>query len=69
LAQFPTNRLLVEEGTKPQVFYIDLNGDLQTGATVFDTIYPYAVGTNTEEYDNLTGKVLLQKPLGGERSI
>ena len=66
LAQYPTDRLLTEEGTDPQVFYIDLNGDLQTGATAFDTIYPYAVGTNTEEYDNLTGKVLLQTPLGGE---
>lgn len=66
LAQYPTDRLLTGEGTDPQVFYIDLNGDLQTGATAFDTIYPYAVGTNTEEYDNLTGKVLLQTPLGGE---
>lgn len=66
LAQYPMQRLLVEQGTEPQVYYINLNGELGTGATAFDTIYPYAVGTNTEEYDNLTGHVLLQTPLGGE---
>ncbi len=66
LAQYPTDRLLTEEGTAPQVYYIDLNGDLQTDASVFNTVYPYAAGTNTMEYDNLTGKVLLQTPLGGE---
>jgi tetrathionate reductase subunit B len=66
LAKYPTSRLLLEEGTDPQIFYIDLNGDLQTGATLLDTIYPYAAGTNTDEYDDLTGKVLLQTPLGGE---
>lgn len=66
VARYPTNTLLTEEGTDPQVFYVDLNGDLVTGATAFDTVYPYAVGTNTDEYDELTGKVLLQTPLGGE---
>lgn len=66
LAQYPTQRLSVDEGTDPQVYYINLNGDLETGATAFNTIYPYAVGTNTEEYDDLTGQVLLQTPLGGE---
>lgn len=66
LAKYPTERLMAEEGTDPQVFYIGLNGDLVTGATAFDTIYPYAAGANTEEYDVLTGQVLLQTPLGGE---
>jgi tetrathionate reductase subunit B len=65
LAQYPVNTLLSEVGTDPQVFYINLNGELMTGATAFDTIYPYAAGTNTEEYDNLTGQVLLKTPLGG----
>ncbi len=66
LAEYPTDSLFEYLGTDPQVFYIDLNGELQVNATVFDTIYPYAVGTNTNEYDDLTGKVLLQTPLGGE---
>ncbi len=66
LAQYPTNRLLVSEGTDPQIFYVDLNGDLVMGATAFNTAYPYAAGTNTNEYDNLTGRVLLQTPLGGD---
>lgn len=66
MAQYPVNRLLPEDGTDPQIYYINLNGELVTGATAGNTIYPYAVGTNTEEYDNLTGKVLLQAPLGGE---
>jgi tetrathionate reductase subunit B len=64
LAEHPTDRLLENLGTDPQVFYIDLNGELQLNSSLFDTIYPYAVGTNTEEYDDLTGKVLLQTPLG-----
>jgi tetrathionate reductase subunit B len=66
LGQYPTQRLMVEEGTDPQVFYIGMNGDLVTGATAFDTIYPYAAGANTEDYAALTGQVLLQAPLGGE---
>lgn len=64
LAQYPTERLEVELGTKPQVFYIGLDGDLVDAATAFNTIYPYAAGTNTNEYDELTGRVLLETPLG-----
>ena len=64
IAEFPTERLNVEFGTKPQVFYIGLDGDLVDQATAFDTIYPYASGTNTNEYDELTGRVLLENPLG-----
>ncbi len=68
IAQYPTAHLKSTLGTKPQVFYIDLDGVLaEDGADSFNTIYPYAVGTNTEEYDDLTGKVLLQTPTGGER--
>lgn len=66
LAQFSVDRLLVDEGTDPQIFYIDLDGDLVTGAGTLDTVYTYAAGTNTDEYDNLTGRVLLQAPLGGD---
>ena len=66
LAEYSVDWLLPEQGTDPQIFYIDLNGELVTGATVFDTVYPYAAGTNTNEYDNLTGRVLLQTPLGGD---
>jgi Fe-S-cluster-containing dehydrogenase component len=64
IAGHSTERLLEYQGTDPQVFYIDLNGQLEIAATAFDTIYPYAVSTNTDEYDDLTGKVLLQTPTG-----
>ncbi len=64
LAQHPTDRLLEHLGTDPQIFYIDLDGELVLDASVFDTIYPYAAGTNTNEYDDLTGQVLLQTPVG-----
>jgi tetrathionate reductase subunit B len=66
LARNPVNTLMPEVGTEPQIYYINLNGEIVTGSTAFDTIYPYASGTNTEEYDDLTGQVLLQTPLGGE---
>jgi hypothetical protein len=64
IAQYPAERLKVEYGTKPQVFYIGLDGDLVDAATAFNTIYPYAAGTNTNEYDDLTGRILLDTPLG-----
>ena len=64
IAENSTERLLEVQGTDPQVFYIDLNGKLEVASTAFDTIYPYAVGTNTNEYDDLTGKTLLQTPTG-----
>lgn len=64
--QYPTERLNVSFGTHPQVFYINLDGDLVDVATAFNTIYPYAAGTNTNQYDDLTGRVLLQTPTGGE---
>ncbi len=68
IAEYPTTHLKSTLGTKPQVYYIDLDGVLaEDGANTFNTLYPYAVGTNTEEYDDLTGKVLLQTPTGGER--
>lgn len=68
IAQQPTSHLKSTMGTHPQVFYIGLDGTLaEDGAESFNTIYPYAVGTNTEEYDDLTGQVLLQTPTGGER--
>lgn len=68
IAQHPTAHLKSTMGTKPQVYYIGLDGVLsEDGADTFNTIYPYAVGTNTEEYDDLTGKVLLETPSGGER--
>jgi Fe-S-cluster-containing dehydrogenase component len=68
IAQQPTSHLKSTMGTNPQVFYIGLDGTLaEDGADSFNTIYPYAVGTNTEEYDDLTGQVLLQTPTGGER--
>ncbi len=66
LAQYATERLDVSAGTHPQVFYINLDGDLVDAATAFDTVYPYAAGTNTNQYDELTGRVLLQTPTGGE---
>ena len=66
LTAHPSNRLLTEMGTDPQIFYINLDGDLVAGASVFNTVYPYAAGTNTNEYDDLTGRVLLQTPAGGE---
>lgn len=66
LAQYPTITLLPEEGTDPQIFYINLNGELVSAATAFDTVYPYAVGTNTDQYAELSGQMVLQTPLGGE---
>lgn len=65
LATYPTQQLKASLGTKPQVFYIGLDGDLVEGTDAFDSIYPYAVGTNTNEYDDLTGDVLLQTATGG----
>ncbi len=68
IAQYPTVHLKSTMGTKPQVFYIDMDGVLaEDGADTLNTIYPYAVGTNTYEYDDLTGRVLLETPTGGER--
>lgn len=64
LAQYPTESLNASLGTRPQVFYIGLDGDLVDAATAFNTIFPYAAGTNTNEYDDLTGRVLLETPLG-----
>jgi tetrathionate reductase subunit B len=66
LAKHPVNTLMPEVGTDPKIYYINLDGELVTGSTAFDTIYPYASGANTDEYDDLTGQVLLQTPLGGE---
>ncbi len=66
ISQFPTERLDLEAGTKPQVFYINLDGDMVDAATAFNTIYPYAAGTNTNQYQDLTGRALLQAPTGGE---
>ena len=66
LAQYATERLDVSAGTHPQVFYINLDGDLVDAATAFNTVYPYAAGTNTNQYDELTGRVLLETPTGGE---
>jgi tetrathionate reductase subunit B len=62
LAEYPTERLKTELGCDPQVFYIDLDGDLQSGPDLLETVYPYAVGTNTNQYDDLTGRVLLETP-------
>ncbi len=67
LAEHATERLDISAGTHPQVFYINLNGDIVDAATAFNTVYPYAAGTNTNQYDELTGRVLLQTPTGGER--
>jgi hypothetical protein len=64
LAQYPTERLDISLGTSPQVFYIGLDGDLVDAATAFNTIFAYAAGTNTNQYDDLTGRVLLETPLG-----
>lgn len=64
LAQYPAERLGVSLGTGPQVFYIGLDGDLVDAATAFNTIFGYAAGTNTNEYDELTGRVLVETPLG-----
>ena len=64
LAQYPTESLNASLGTGPQVFYIGLDGDLVDAATAFNTIFPYAASTNTNEYDTLTGRVLLETPLG-----
>lgn len=69
LAQYATERLNVSAGTHPQVFYINLDGDLVDAATALNTVYPYAAGTNTNQYDELTGKVLLQTPTGGEGDV
>ena len=66
LAQYPTESLNASLGTGPQVFYIGLDGDLVDAATAFNTIFPYAASTNTNEYDTLTGRVLLETPLGPE---
>ena len=66
LAQFPTQQLKSTLGTNPQVFYIDFEGHLQTGADALHTIYPYAAGTNTDEYRRLTGQRLIELPTGEE---
>jgi len=66
LAQYPTESLNPSLGTSPQVFYIGLEGDLVDAATALNTIFPYAASTNTNEYDTLTGMVLLEAPLGPE---
>ncbi len=66
LAQYPTERLNVSAGTHPQVFYIQLDGDLVDSATALNTVYPYAAGTNTNQYEKLTGNTLLETPTGGE---
>lgn len=66
IAQHPTERLNISAGTHPQVFYIQLDGDLVDSATVLNTVYPYAAGTNTNQYEDMTGKVLLETPAGGE---
>jgi tetrathionate reductase subunit B len=64
LAQYPTESLNASLGTSPQVFYIGLDGDLVDAATAYNTIFPYAASTNTNEYDALTGRVLLETPVG-----
>ncbi len=69
LAAHATERLDISAGTHPQVFYINLDGDMVDAATAFNTIYPYAAGTNTNQYDELTGRVLLQAPTGGEGGV
>ncbi len=70
ISQFPTDSLNIEAGTKPQVFYINLDGNLVDAQTSLDTIYPYASGMNTNQYANLTGSKVLEGPTlneGGNR--
>jgi tetrathionate reductase subunit B len=69
IAQYSTERLNVSAGTHPQVYYIQLDGDLVDSATAFNTIYPYAAGTNTNQYEDLTGKALLETSTAGEGGV
>lgn len=61
IAQFPTGRLMISKGTEPQVFYINLNGNLE-GTTSIDKVFmefTYTIGFNTTDYKQLGGEVEL----------
>jgi len=63
ISQYPTARLKMSQGTEPQVFYIDLNGNLE-GNTSMDKVfmeYTYTIGFNTTAYKKLGGEVELPK--------
>ncbi len=67
ISSHPVSRLMLGKGTDPQVFYIDLNGDL-TGATDLGKAtksFTYTMGFNTTAYRQLGGKVEL--PLAEEK--
>ncbi len=61
ITQFPTSRLFLSQGTDPQVFYIDLNGNLtgQTDLKDVAMMFTYTMGFNTTAYKQLGGKVEL----------
>ncbi|MDA8090292.1 MAG: 4Fe-4S dicluster domain-containing protein [Nitrospiraceae bacterium] len=56
-----TSRLRLEQGTEPQVYYINLDGNLVTPTNSGEVkqMYTYAMGFNTAAYEKLGGKVLL----------
>ena len=61
VATYPTGRLMIDKGTDPQVFYIDLNGNLQ-GTTDMDEVYmdfTYTIGFDTTAYKQLSEKIEL----------
>ncbi len=61
VAANPASRLKIREGTNPQVYYIDLNGNLAEPSNSGDVkvMYTYAMGFNTASYEKLGGKALL----------
>ncbi|MHB1664663.1 MAG: 4Fe-4S dicluster domain-containing protein [bacterium] len=61
LASFPTSRLLFEMGTIPQIFYIDLDGNLTeaTNPKKVNMAYTYSMDFLGTAYEKLGGKVNL----------
>lgn len=61
IAEYPTSRLKISEGTDPQVFYVNLNGDLvdATNSEKVKMVYTYAMSLNTNVYEKLGGKAVL----------
>ncbi len=55
-----TSRLLTGAGTGPQVYYIDMKGDLfEADPGKAKIMYTYAMGFNTSAYEKLGGKAVL----------
>ncbi len=60
IAKNRTSRLLVNAGTGPNVYYIDMHGDLfEASPEKAKIMYTYAMGFTTPAYEKLGGKAVL----------